>query len=204
MAGGTVSEAMDEGAPVPGSARVGSPSDGDDPTPTSASPRRGRRWLRRLGLLLVLVLVAAAIASQVQVAEVRNQVHRSEDAQRTAEGAEQRARSRLASVDARLRTASEGEAEAQRTLDRSRAEVQAQGLEEARLGGVQVETARRVKELRAAVRSVQGQIEEQGRVRPAAAACLFDLLRALGQVDDAHTGPRSEACTAVAGSPGPG
>jgi hypothetical protein len=192
--------------------------EGDAPTTDPARPdatagdagaalpsrRSGRRWLRRMGLGLVLVLAAVALGFQLQVAEVRDQVDHAEAVQRRAERDERAAASRLTSVGARLSRAAEDEAAAQATLDRSRAGVQAAGLEEERLGEVRVETARRVKELRSAVRSVQAQIEEQGRLQPAAAACLFDLLRALGQVDDANTGPRSEACSSVTSSRGPG
>ncbi len=201
MPGGTVSTAIEDDA------RAGDPTradgiEGDDADPSS--DRGGRTWLRRLGLAVVLVLAAVAIGFQVQVARVQGQINEAETDQRRAERDELTAGFRLDSVDARARTAQQAEDEAQSTLDRSRADMEAKGLQEEKLGHVQAQTAQEVKDQRARVKNVRAQIAEQGRLQPAASACLFDLLRALGRVGSAHnSGPRSEACTTVAATPGP-
>lgn len=166
--------------------------------------RAERTWLRRLGVASVLVLAAVAIGFGVHVTQVQDQVSQAETTQRLAELDAQRAGIRLDSVDARVRTARRIEDEAQAALDRSRAQMEAQGLQEELLGDAQAKTAKAVKDQRARVKTVKAQIAEQGRLQPAASACLFDLLRALGRIGDAHnSGSRSEACTTVAATPGP-
>ncbi|WP_421120572.1 hypothetical protein ACE2AJ_04460 [Aquihabitans daechungensis] len=200
MPGGTVSDVIDDDARADDPARMIEPEVAECP-PTR---RTGRTWLRRVAVGIVVVLAAVALGFQVQVAKVQEQIDLAETDQRLAEIDEETAGYRLASVDARVRTAQQAEDEAQGTLDRSRAGMEAQGLQEASLGDVRVQMAQDVKDLRSAVERVGAQIAEQGRLQPAAGACLFDLLRALGRVDDAHdSGARSEACTTVAATPGP-
>lgn len=203
MPGGPVSGAMDGVVHVdePGTPPAPAADDGVGPPPT----RGGHRVLRRVGIALVALLALVAIGFQVQVRQVDEQAADAEARQRSAQLDATRARERLDSVDARVRTAEAAELRARGTLARARADLTDQGLEEGALDDVRVETAGRVKELRRAVRSVQRQIEEQARLQPAAGACLFDLLRALGQVGGGnHGGPRSEACSTVAGTRGPG
>ena len=209
MPGGPVSGAMDGVVPVdevvttdvPGVPPEPSGDDGSRAAPT----RGGHRVLRRIGIALVALLAVVAIGFRVQVRHVDEQAADAEARQRSAQADATRARERLDSVDARVRTAEAAELRARDTLAQARSAVAAQGLAEGALDDVRVETAGRVKELRRAVRSVQRQIEEQARLQPAAGACLFDLLRALGQVGASdHSGQRSEACSTVAGTRGPG
>jgi hypothetical protein len=180
----------------------GRPADGD---PRPAPDRGGHRALRRVGLALVAALVLGAIGLQVQVHRVDQQAADAEARRRSAQLDATQARERLDSVDARVRSAEAAELRARGTLARSRTAVADQGLEEGALDDVRVATAGKVKELRRGVRSVQRQIEELARLQPAGGACLFDLLRALGQVGGGNrSGPRSEACSTVAATRGPG
>ena len=215
MPGGPVSGAMDGVVPVDEAVPVDEVEAADGPEippersggdrSAPAPTRGGHRILRRIGIGLVALLAVVAIGFRVQVRHVDEQAADAEARQRSAQLDATRARERLDSVDARVRTAEAAELRARGTLARARTAVADQGLEEGALDDVRVETAGRVKELRRAVRSVQRQIEEQARLQPAAGACLFDLLRALGQVGGGnHGGPRSEACSTVAGTRGPG
>lgn len=175
------------------------------PASATTEPARPRRAGRRIAIAVVLLLATVAVGFQVQVARVDEQADLAETDQRLAELDALVAGYRLDSVDARLRTAEAAEAKARRTLERSRQDLADRGLQEGLLDDVRLQTAGQVKELRRGVRSVERQIEEQGRLQPAAGACLFDLLRALGQVGGAnHSGPRSQACATVAGTRGPG
>lgn len=186
-------------APGPGSAGE---ADADGADQIAAKPRRV--WLRRAGWTLLAVLLLVLSGLQIQAAKVRAQVDEAETAQRSAELDEQSARNRLASVGDRVRLAEADEAAAQAELDRARADMTAKGFEEPALPGIQVAKAKEVKDLRAGKKKVAADIAEQNRLQPAAAACLFDMLRALSRVDAGSTGGRaSEACRTVAASPGP-
>ena len=174
--------------------------EGDRP----ARPSRRRIWLRRVGTLLIATLLVGLSGLQIQVSRVRTQTERAETAQQIAESDEQTARIRLESVGDRVRIARASEDDAQAQLDASRAAMTAQGFDEGGLHALQVSTAQQVKDLRAGVKKVTKDIAAQDRLRPAAAACLFDMLRALSRVDAGATGGRaSEACRTTASSPGP-
>lgn len=172
--------------------------------PGPARVSRRRIWLRRVGVVALALLLVGLSGLQIQVSRVRAQVDRSEIAQQNAEGDEDTARIRLESVGDRVRLARAHEDEAQDRLDASRAAMTAQGFEEDALHSLQVKTAEQVKDLRAGVKKVAKDIAAQNRLQPAAAACLFDMLRALGRVDAGATGGRaSEACKTTMSSPGP-
>lgn len=178
----------------------------DKTNPASGTPRPSRRrfWLRRVGVALVVLLLLGLGGLQVQVARVRAQTEQAEGRQRNAELDEESARIRLESVGDRVRLARSQEDDAQEELDRARTDMTAKGFEEATLADVQATTAEKVIGLRAGVKKVGRDIAEQDRLQPAASACLFDMLRALGRVDTgARGGQASEACKTVAASPGP-
>lgn len=179
----------------------------DEPTDPGAEepavpPRR--RWLRRVGFAAVVLLVLALAGLQVQAARMRTQVDAAEAAQRGANLEAYAARIRLETVGDRVVVAQDEEAQAQAELDRARTDMEAQGLEESALSSVQASTAKEVTSLRAGVKKVGRDIAEQARIQPAASACLFDMLRALGRVDTgARSGQSSEACRSVASAQGP-
>jgi hypothetical protein len=173
-----------------------------DTDPDVVPPKPRFRWLRRIGVGLVLLLVTGLIGLQVQAARVTDQTERSEAAQRVAELDQESAQIRLDSVDARVRVAEEDEAAAAAVLARSRADMTRKGFEEPALAGIQVEKAGQVKDLRSQVKAVAADIAEQNRLAPAADACVFDRLRALNDLGHNNL---SEACKTVAGhSPGAG
>lgn len=172
-----------------------------DDAPGSGAPgggpaKTGHPWLRRLGVALAVLLAAVPVGLQVQAARVRDQVDRAEAAQRIAELDEESAQIRLDSVGDRVLIARGDEDAAAARLAQARADMTAKGFEEPALHDIQVKKAGQVKELRAQVKKVAADIAEQNRLRPAADACLFDMLRALG---DHSQGGASEACKTVAG-----
>ncbi|MGN6694662.1 MAG: hypothetical protein ACTHN0_10845 [Aquihabitans sp.] len=182
--------------------------DGDDAVATEPgdgpSPKRPRFWLRRLGVVALVLLLVALSGLQVQAARVQDQTEAAETRRRIAELDEEAARIRLESVGDRVRLARSREDAAQQELDRARTDMAAKGFDEASLARVQKATAEKVIGLRAGVKKVGRDIAEQDRLQPAAAACLFDMLRALDRVDTgARGGQSSEACKTVAASPGP-
>ena len=167
-------------------------------------PAKPRRWLRRTGIAALVLLLLSLGGLQFQVAQVQDQTEQAERAQRQAELDEDAARARLASVGDRVRIAEADQEAATAELARARADMTAQGFEESALSQVQAATADKVTDLRAGVKKVGKDIAEQNRLRPAAAACLFDMLRALGRVDNgARGGQASEACKTVAAASGP-
>ena len=164
-----------------------------------------RRWPRRVGVAILALLLLGLSGLQIQAARVQAQTEEAEVLQRAAELDEDAARIRLESVGDRVRDARAQEGAAQAELGRARTDMAAEGLEESALSSVQASTADEVRGLRAGVKKVANDIAEQNRLQPAAAACLFDMLRALGRVDTgARGGQASEACKTVASSPGPG
>jgi len=214
-----VVDAPDPGAPV--DVLDGAPVDGGSapaghgapPAPTgggapdvgaSPLPERKRRWVRRVGVALLVLLLAGLSGLQIQAARVRAQAEEAETRRQTAEQDEETARIKLESVGDRVRLARSQEDAAQQELDRARTDMTAKGFEEASLASVQKATAEKVTGLRAGVKKVARDIAEQDRLQPAAGACLFDMLRALDRVDTgARSGRSSEACKTVAASPGP-
>ena len=176
----------------------------DAPAAVPGRVSRKRIWLRRLGVLGIAVLLIGLSGLQIQVSRVRAQTEQAETDRTIAELQEDEARIRLESVGDRVRVARSNEDDAQAQLDASRAAMTAQGFEEDALHSLQVSTAKQVKDLRAGVKKVARDIAAQDRLRPAASACLFDMLRALGRVDAGATGGRaSEACKTTMSSPGP-
>lgn len=179
----------------------------DDDAPVAAhppAPKRTRVWVRRTGVALLALLLIALSGLQIQAARVRTQVEDAEARRQTAELDEETARIKLESVGDRVRTARSQEDAARQELARARSDMTARGFEEASLASVQKTTAEQVTGLRAGVKKVGRDIAEQDRLQPAAAACLFDMLRALSRVDaGVRSGASSEACKTVAASPGP-
>lgn len=173
----------------------------DGPGAAAAPPvRRGRRWLGRLGLLLVVLIAAVAVGFQVQTAHVREEVRQAETDQRLAELEEDTARVRLESVGDRVIVAQDNKADAQAVLDGSRQAMAAQGLEEATLHDAQVKKAGEVKDLRTQGKTVRAAIADQKRLQPAAGDCVFDLLRGLSD----RSAKNTPACATVASLAGPG
>jgi mannitol-specific phosphotransferase system IIBC component len=189
-------------AAVSGGATATGALDDADTDPAAIPPKPRLVWLRRIGVAMVVLLVAGLIALQVQASRVTDQTEQAEAAQRNAELDQEAAQIRLDSVDARVRVAEEDEAAAAAELEHSRADMTRKGFEEEALAGIQVEKAAQVKDLRSQVKAVAADIAEQNRLAPAADACVFDRLRAL---NDLGHNTLSEACKTVAGhSPGAG
>jgi hypothetical protein len=194
-----VVDAPDPGAPVDHREdALGSPTVGELP------PQRPRSWPRRLGVVLLVLLLAGLSGLQVQATRVRDQTEAAEARRQIAELDEEAARIRQESVGDRVRLARSRGDDAQAELDRARADMEAKGFEEDVLASVQQATAEKVTRLRTGVKKVGRDIAEQDRLQPAAAACLFDMLRSLDRADaGARSGQPSEACQTVAASPGP-
>lgn len=171
----------------------------DDPAPAPAAAPAGRAWLRRLGVGLVIVVAAIPVGLQFQVSSERAIATRSEEVQRKAERDERQAQNRLSTVNTRMVVARTQEADAQGVLDRARADMTAQGLEEASLDAVHDQIESHVKDLRSQSSTVAATVAEQKRLQPAAENCLFDLLRTLGRGRSGHhEAPPSDACAVVA------
>jgi hypothetical protein len=147
-----------------------------------------------VGVGLVVLLAAALVGLQVQAAHVRDQAAQAEVLQRAAELDEEAAQIRLDSVDDRVRVARRDEAAAQGRLAQARQDMADKGFEEPALHDIQVAKAAQVKDLRSQVKAVAAAIAEQKRLRPAAEACVFDMLQKLGDGSRATT----EACATVA------
>lgn len=202
---------MDDGlrvvdAPSPGASGDGVPEPPPtvtvtvtDPDTTEVAVRRPRRWLRRLGVALVVIVALVAVGFQVQAARVRNQAADAETTQRIAELDQETAQIRLDSVGARRDLAERDEAAAQQVLDDSRAAMTEQGLEEPTLHDAQVAKAKEVKDLRAQGKAVRAAIAAQKRLQPAAGSCVFDLLRGLASSDAKNTDACRTAAQAGAG-----
>lgn len=203
-------DAPDPGAPVgPRDDALGSSSAVEsaalpDAGDATVGPKRPRFWLRRLGVVLLIVLLVGLSGLQVQASRVQGQTEAAETRRQVAELDEEAARIRQESVGDRVRLArSRGDA-AQQELDRARADMEAKGFEEDALASVQKATAEKVTGLRAGVKKVGRDIAEQDRLQPAAAACLFDMLRSLDRAEAGNrSGQPSEACQTAAASPGP-
>lgn len=160
----------------------------------------GWRWLRWLGVLLVVGSTAVPVLLQVQLRGTRDHVDRLEAAGYVARDDVGAAAGRLATVDDRARVAEADEDAAQAELDRTRRVMTALGLRQASLEDVQAETGALRDAYRTQYDGEAAAIAVQERVEPAAGSCLFDRLRVLARVAIGHQpGAPSSECTTVAG-----
>ena len=183
-------------------AGAGAPPDeaAEDPADGVGPQVLGWRWLRRIGVVLVLATAALPVGLQLQLRDVRDEVVRAEAADVDALGDVREAAHRVRSVDERV-VAAEGEEDAaQAELDRARAVLAAVGLRESTMEDVQVETGSLRDAYRTQYDGETAAIADQERVEPAAEACLLDRVRALARVAVGHQpGAPSAECTTVAG-----